>query len=116
MSLRRLEGSNRQSVIGVWFPKVDSKRTALKRYSKGVQAVYSGSRKLLVYGTGEMGLYDLASDPGEKNNLVPSSKAEVKQLAAALDHWLQTTPKFAGKGKQADEQMLERLKGLGYVQ
>ncbi len=56
-------------------------------------------------------LYDMASDPGEKHDLIASQPAVAARLAAALQHYPQGNEHPA----PADEETLRRLAALGYI-
>lgn len=66
-------------------------------------------------------LYDLASDPGETNNLIDELPGEAGRLRAELDAFLArmkedgTLPPDVGQ-RALDEQTLRSLRSLGYVQ
>ena len=50
-------------------------------------AVRSGDWKLLSQSKGDLQLYNLTEDIGEKNNLVASRQDKVKELQATYDAW-----------------------------
>ena len=65
-------------------------------------------------------LYDLHTDPGELRDLAAEHPEQRDRLAAALDVWLATIPRDAGGlaaefDPQAEEELEEQLRSLGYV-
>jgi arylsulfatase A-like enzyme len=60
-------------------------------------------------------LYDLATDPGEKRNLVPQSPDVAARLSAALDASLARLGDAESR-RRPDPEAAERLRALGYVQ
>jgi arylsulfatase A-like enzyme len=65
-------------------------------------------------------LYDLHTDPGELRDLAAEHPEQRDRLAAALDTWLATIPPEAGglegeRDPQAEEELEEQLRSLGYV-
>ncbi|MFP6584383.1 MAG: sulfatase [Candidatus Hydrogenedentota bacterium] len=67
-------------------------------------------------------LYNLKNDPGEKHNLAKQNLAQQQKLAKMLAHWSSSFPmtfkelKEAGQDIEMDEETLENLKGLGYLE
>jgi arylsulfatase A-like enzyme/Flp pilus assembly protein TadD len=59
-------------------------------------------------------LYDLAADPGEKENLAASRPQDLERLRGRLAR-LRAGEVAAGDRVQEDESALERLRALGYV-
>jgi hypothetical protein len=91
--------------------------------SRGVLwgAVISNPFKLISRRSAEKGcldtlLFDLRSDPGEKNNIFPQHKTLADSLALFLRKHMETTTiqshKITKLPKNVD---IERLKALGYV-
>ncbi len=71
--------------------------------------------------TGELELYDLASDPGETKNLAEDRPAVAQELDALLDSWESTLPAHDVQPSdvpidaEADAEFMERLSTMGYV-
>jgi arylsulfatase A-like enzyme len=68
---------------------------------------------------GEFLLFDVARDPGETHNLAARRPEIKRELQAALEEWLRTTPEYRG-GEQTpleslDPDTREMLEALGYV-
>lgn len=73
-------------------------------------------------------LYDLASDPGERVNLLagvdPAARARARDLRSRLDAWARSAEPLpsrffragdAGDGRLSAEDVIQTLRGLGYV-
>lgn len=77
-----------------------------------ITGLLSGEDKLIAVPKPE--LYDLAADPGEKNNHLENERRRWRELDEAL-RGLLLGKENAGAGRAADEQDLAALKSLGYV-
>lgn len=99
--------------------------------STAIQTVLDGDLKLIVnpdgidpvcipdappghYPIGQEELYDLAADPGEKENLASRRPAEVERLRALLAQRFGGIPRRGGK-QEVPAGLKEELKALGYV-
>jgi arylsulfatase A-like enzyme len=85
--------------------------------------VWRGSDKyILVPGDSEATeeLYDLSSDPGETVNLADSDASRSAELRAAVEAWVEANRRigetFAGSSAAPDDDVLERLRSLGYIE
>jgi arylsulfatase len=87
-------------------------------------AILDGSFKLITGRDGSGALYDLATDPGEQQDLAADLPGVAQRLAAGLvrireenRRLRQSRPKQAAAGDSApDTQLLEQMKALGYVE
>jgi arylsulfatase A-like enzyme len=65
-------------------------------------------------------LFDLQVDPGEKHNLNPSSNQIIDELHSQVKNVLelkeQTAPRVQSLVPELDENVLDRLRGLGYLE
>ena len=65
-------------------------------------------------------LFDLGSDPGEQRDVASLAPARVEQLHRDLELWLERMARSSsvarGARKDLDEQQLEQLRHLGYVE
>jgi len=62
-------------------------------------------------------LYDLITDPGEKNNLFKSRSDIAKKLTPQLIKWIQQLkPRFVPTDKETNKEQLDKLRSLGYTQ
>lgn len=64
---------------------------------------------------GTFELYDLVSDPGERQNLLPSAPAEAAALPARLARWVKAAPALPSAPPVGEDEA-RRLRSLGYVQ
>jgi arylsulfatase A-like enzyme len=87
-----------------------------RRFKGTRRAIFSGSWKLITWTQGPPELYDLASDPQEKQNLYSPENAQAKELSQRLDAWIATIPHQKTSPSKLDPATRERLKSLGYVQ
>jgi arylsulfatase A-like enzyme len=65
------------------FPALD-----LPRLSGPSWALQAGNEKLIVHSSASAELYDLARDPGERDNLAPALPERVRALTGQLDTWI----------------------------
>lgn len=71
------------------------------------------------FGRNEIELYDLASDPGEREDVRAEHPEIARELEAALAHWQKTTPSYRkteAEAPRVDDRTREMLKGLGYIE
>ncbi|MBN1490514.1 MAG: sulfatase-like hydrolase/transferase [Phycisphaerae bacterium] len=82
-------------------------------------AIQDGQFKYIASADGRRELYDLQSDPGELNNLLPAQNSEAERLAQALQTWLDEVPTSEtarGQTPTMNPAVLEALRHLGYVE
>jgi arylsulfatase A-like enzyme len=77
-------------------------------------AIVHGSRKLIANRLKGDELFDLAADPGETSNLALAEPATLAVMKERLLAWLRAHP-AAAQGERRDEETLEELRSLGYV-
>jgi arylsulfatase A-like enzyme len=111
---RDLEGASLRPVI-----EQDGK---VRRASFGMQGVsrtvYDGTYKLLLdIASGEVKLFDLRTDPGEKIDLSTERPAETRRLQAALQRWIEDRegPVATGESRRRAEELEKRLRAVGYL-
>jgi arylsulfatase A-like enzyme len=90
-----------------------------------VFAQYGGSRfavrtpawKLIASQSGKLELYDLASDPGERENLAEVREEVRDRLRGALEEWRSRQRPVAQSGPELafEAEEIERLRALGYL-
>jgi len=81
------------------------------------RSVRHGDLKLIMIptlGGVEWEMYDLASDPGETKNLAGEHPME-ETLRKALEDWMASARTRTGPARGLDEETIERLRSLGYV-
>jgi len=61
-------------------------------------------------------LHDLASDPGERFDLAGQRPGEAGRLRESLDDWARRPLPDPGEDAPVDDETLQKLKALGYVQ
>jgi arylsulfatase A-like enzyme len=83
------------------------------------RAVRSASFKLVerpvLDGGYERVLYDLRSDPEEQKDVSGAHPATFRRLGESLDGWVQSLPQGHQQVEERDEEALEQLRALGYV-
>ncbi len=86
-------------------------------FDRETRAVYRGRYKLIATSRNELELYDVDADPTETTDLSAQKPDIVRELHAAMVDWEATTPFHARRGDEIpSEQVLERLRSLGYVE
>ena len=61
-------------------------------------------------------LFNLETDPGEKNNLYMDFKKVANSLSDELDRWKRTHMSGSSNAPRIKEDDLKKLKSLGYVE
>ncbi|NNE44505.1 MAG: hypothetical protein HKN12_09865, partial [Gemmatimonadetes bacterium] len=88
-------------------------------YLRDLRAVIVGDDKFVWGSDGRDELYDLAADPGERDNLVdrrPERAGELRTtLADLLQPWGGNVPTRPAEPRATDDSQLEALRSLGYV-
>jgi arylsulfatase A-like enzyme len=82
------------------------------------RALYDGPRKFVWSSKGAHQLFDLARDPGERDNLFAREAEQARRLAAGLEGYLAGLPKppaAAAGARQLDAETQRALRSLGYV-
>jgi arylsulfatase A-like enzyme len=81
-------------------------------------AVRTGDWRYIAYNDGDCELYDLRSDPDEKRNVADDHPDVCARLSAVLTAHREDCPYDADLDdtpQDVDEQVLERLRSLGYI-
>jgi arylsulfatase A-like enzyme len=65
---------------------------------------------------GSVELFDLASDPGERDNLRHELPGKVEELAAHLEDWMRIHGRLGASQDELSDRDRERLEALGYVE
>ena len=67
--------------------------------------------------TGDLALFNLEEDPEEKNDLIETHRQLAQELAAELDHRMNSISNGPqGEGVELDDEMINALRELGYVE
>jgi arylsulfatase A-like enzyme len=84
------------------------------------RAVRSASFKLVerpaLEGGYERTLYDLRSDPEERKDASEAHPAAFRRLGESLDSWVQSLSQGCQQVRERDEEDLEQLRALGYIE
>jgi arylsulfatase A-like enzyme len=114
VSLARAAAQRPIPVISESFPS-GPMRSMHPRFDRVERALFRGAFKLIRSSSGKRELYDLRRDPAETTSV--SAEPEVaRRLDAELDRFLETLAPEFGSTVDLDEEALERLRSLGYVQ
>jgi choline-sulfatase len=101
--------------FGYSFSVPDPKRDT--PISRGrLDAVYTENYKLIVSSKGTVELYDLADDPGERNNIAGYEPAIVADMNGLLEKYLATIPPVEIGPRDLNTERVKTLKGLGYLE
>ncbi len=99
-----------EDTSGAWFGKnvhVRTKPLLWKPSSPGSTAGIREAQWKLVHPTrkngGDLELFDIATDPGEKRNVVAQHPDVTKKLSAKVEAWIASLPKEYLKTKDADK-------------
>jgi arylsulfatase A-like enzyme len=85
------------------------------RFKRVERAVISGKYKFIGSTAGKKELYDLSSDPDEKENLYRADDELSREFEMKLARWLKTVKAESSSPLKLDSDALERLKALGYI-
>ena len=91
------------------------------KYDRVIRSYRTPTHKYIWSSNGRHELYDLASDPGEEQNLIDTETALAQDMQTKLDEWLAS---FAHAHAEQpvleeevdDERVLQRLRDLGYME
>lgn len=96
-------------------PDIPGVRQLVEDSSPLRRAVLQEGWKLHVMPSRASELYYLPGDPGEEKNLSAHHPERVQALQEQLDHWEATCPKGSTHGALLDEEDLDALRSLGYL-
>jgi arylsulfatase A-like enzyme len=83
------------------------------------RSIYDGNYKLIICGEKVESLYNIAADPAETRNLIandPTRLAEMQRKLTAFIQQFEPSPKPDPATNEDDEQVLEHLRALGYIE
>lgn len=94
------------------FPDFDT-----RPHDVEMQAVVTENHKLIWKSDGCHEFYDIRKDPGELLNLYPEGGPELNDCASRLSAFRATTatPRIEGRRAVYEDEVVERLRALGYV-
>ena len=85
-------------------------------FERQLRAIRTQTHKYIWTSDENHELYDLATDPGETNNLIHNNLPEAQQLAKQLDAWLSSHTYVSDENMEdVDEAVVGRLEALGYI-
>lgn len=94
-----------------------------KRFYNTERAVFSGRMKLITSTLKEQEFYDISTDPNETRNIYSKNADVAVDLEALLNQWIanvkEESPYLKGSvvpHNKIDQDTLDRLKALGYIQ
>lgn len=115
-SLLKPRGDSAGYVVTESYPNAQSMKWAA-RYDRTERAIFAKGLKLIRSSNGERELYSLEKDPNEQVDRIDDMQAEASVLEGLLDLWLTETKAHQRDVElEVDEQTLERLRALGYIQ
>ena len=112
-SLRAQTTPEPERVVSESFPNVGFLGA---RFARVQRAIYVGSMKYIHATTGRRELYDLSADPLETDDLSQRRTAMFDSMQQRLERWLADQPEAPDSEALADEQTIQRLKALGYLE
>ncbi len=115
---KSLSGNSRERPINVisesFFKEKGGRYNS--RFDRIERAIYSGSFKYINSTTGKRELYNILKDPEEKKNIYNSDSSISEDLENRLSQWLNMNTYKAGSTTKLKEEVVDRLKTLGYIQ
>lgn len=83
-----------------------------------LKAVICGDDKYILTLPDTEELYDLAADPREQSSVLAERRSLAAELGGALEDFEETCPRYTHESAEVslDEEAIEKLKALGYVQ
>jgi arylsulfatase A-like enzyme len=123
----RLEIRRDRQILAEWEGKIPTfvkRRLSNSTNASYVEGLFTAKMQMIleagekyIYGEdGREELYNLSADPGELNNLASADKARCQYLKKLMMEILKTElPQQESPEGVMDEQVKERLKGLGYL-
>ena len=85
------------------------------RFQRVRRALYADGFKYVHSSDGQHELYALDEDPGELNNLIEERPDLAREMAQRLMRRLERPQAAPGKGAELDEELIQRMKDLGYL-
>jgi len=100
------------------FPKAYRQDPSLASHKRSFQVGLDGRYKLIRSSDGQEEIYDLHQDPTELTPLdtLPAARLQRLRALAALGEGTQREPEGEAEAEETDEETLQALRGLGYVE
>jgi arylsulfatase A-like enzyme len=103
-----------------FFPKRTRSTGSLAPYARRIRSILVNRHKFIWGSDGRHELYDTASDPGEKRNLIDEEPEVAKQLATRLDGLIEryrnNKPAATPSEIDMDPETQKNLRELGYIE
>ena len=113
-SLVKDEPGNSRDIVSESFPR-GMLSSWNPKFSRVARALFSGQYKFISSTVGKRELYNLGSDPDERENLYKSDERISMELEERLNNWLITVKAESSSPAKLDKSAIDRLKTLGYV-
>ncbi|MBZ0297507.1 MAG: sulfatase-like hydrolase/transferase [Anaerolineae bacterium] len=88
-------------------------RLSLRQVRRGV---YDGANKLVMVGERSEGLFDVAQDPAETQDITSHHPDVVQRLQGKLTDFIRTNGEQQANTFDADDSVLDNLRALGYIE
>ena len=96
------------------YPKTDRIKWD-PEFRRVERAIFDGHVKYITSTAGKRELYDLLTDPAESTNLYRADDARSQRLHAMLEDWIKHAEMVANAPVKMNQEMIEKLRSLGYV-
>ncbi|MCK4410312.1 MAG: hypothetical protein KAW67_09510, partial [Candidatus Eisenbacteria sp.] len=90
-------------------------KPAFAEHKDGKMVRYEGWKHIQLDSAGTAELYDLKTDPGETRNLIAEQPGQAARLGDLLEKWDASVPTVRSGDYELDEEALDLLRSLGYV-
>ena len=97
-------------------PKLPGAKAIMANKGPQLQGILLEGWKLIIQGDSEPELYRLENDPGELKNLAAEEPAQVALLRDMITQWDALTQEGESGGGSLNEEDLEALESLGYIE
>jgi len=109
-------GGVRGTSLGLWADRGTSSRRLLVLGQGGGEAVWEGAHKLWLDAEGRARLFDLAQDPGEREDRAARDSERARVLRDLIEARRERRPRHErGEGRPLPPEVVAQLRELGYV-